>query len=50
MYHYISKVSDNKNFFYRTTGLWFINGSSDFDPYRNEPRFKAILKANALIF
>ncbi len=53
MYYYIDKYISNNNSadrvlnpIIRIQQLMSINSRFEFDPYRNEPRYKAILKAN----
>lgn len=46
MYYYIDKISSIDSYQRRIIQLMGINARFEFDPYRNEPRFKAILKAN----
>ncbi len=46
MYYYMDKINSNDNRITRILQLMRFNGRFEFDPYRNEPRFKALLKAN----
>ena len=41
MYHYLNKIDSKPR-------IRNINGNNVFNPYRNQPRYKAILKKNYL--
>ncbi len=46
LYHYLDKISNYENPLIRIFRTRYVNGLSELDPYRNEPRYKEFLKKN----
>ncbi len=48
MYHYLNKISEMENVILRTDTVIGLNERDEFNPYRNDPRYKAHLNRNYL--